>query len=235
MNGAKLCFSGTIAGGLVVAIGCGTSSSQPPGGPQDSGPATDTGSIVEAGLDAAAQACNPVYGQLCSGGQTCCFSGLIGTCVDRGTCTMPFQVSCNGPASCDTGVCCGSVQLPAGFDASAFDASPFDASGEQGFQPFDPNGFVLTLQCASACPAPGFQLCKTTQDCPSGYRCSGGPGEMGFGGVLACTPSEAGPGPMPDAEATLPVDGEAPDAAGAPVDSAADSAADAPFHSSDGD
>ena len=230
MNGAKLCFSGTIAGGLVVAIGCGTSSSQPPGA-HDSGPATDTGSIAEAGLDAGAQACNPVYNQLCTGGQTCCFSGLIGTCVDRGTCSMPFQVSCDSPSSCDASVCCGSVQLPAGFDASAFDASAFDASGGPGFQPLDPNGFVLTLQCASACPAPGFQLCTTTQDCPSGYRCSGGPGGMGFGGVLACTPSEAGPGPMPDAQATMPVDAETPDADGAALDSAAD----APFDSSDGD
>ena len=214
MNGVKLCFSGTIALAVAVAIGCGTSSSQPSGG-SDSGPDGDVGIVVDAGLDAGATHCNPVFGQLCSAGQTCCFFGLNGTCVDKGACSAPFQVSCIARSNCGSDVCCGSVQVPAGFDASGFDASDFDASGFDA-SGFDASGFGLTLQCASTCSAPDFLLCATSQDCPAGFHCSGGgDGGRGFG-ILACIANVTDAG-LVDAGADAP--GEPPDAgADAPAD-----------------
>jgi hypothetical protein len=194
MNGVKLCFSSMIALGIGVAVGCGTSSSQAPGR-DDGGPTTEAGQADEAGPETGSTNCNPLFGQLCAQGQTCCFSGLNGTCVTSGACSAPFQVSCISKADCNGGVCCGSVQLPAGFDASGlFDASDFDASGFDA-SGFDASGFGLTLQCASTCSPPDFQLCTTTQDCPSGDRC-GGPGGGGVGGFLACIPLDAGAPPV---------------------------------------
>jgi hypothetical protein len=194
MNGVKLCFSSMIALGVGVAIGCGTSSSQAPG-PEDGGQASEAGHADEAGPETGNTNCNPLFGQLCAQGQTCCFSGLNGTCVSSGACSAPFQVSCIAKADCNGGVCCGSVQLPAGFDASGlFDASDFDASGFDA-SGFDASGFGLTLQCASTCAPPDFELCATTQDCPSGYRCAGGTGGGGLGGILACIPLDAGAPP----------------------------------------
>jgi hypothetical protein len=199
MNGAKLCFSGMIALGIAVAMASGacSSSSTAPPPPTDSGVVAETGPIDDAGADSGAGArCNPLLGQLCSQGQTCCLSGLIGTCLAQGSCSAPFQVSCTTKSDCSSGVCCGSVQFPAGFDAAAgFDGSEFDAG-------FDAAGFGLALQCTSACPFPDFELCTTAQDCPAGYRCSGGPAGGGFAGILACIPLDAGGGPVEaDAEA----------------------------------
>jgi hypothetical protein len=206
MNGAKLCFSGMIALGIAVAMASGacSSSSTAPPPPSDSGVVADTGPIDDAGADSGVGArCNPLLGQLCSQDQTCCLSGLVGS--------APFQVSCTTKSDCNSGVCCGSVQFPAGFDATAgFDASGFDASD------FDAAGFGLALQCTSTCPFPDFQLCTTAQDCPAGYRCSGGPTGAGFAGILACIPLDAGAGPVEaDAEA----------GAGGPVDAGADAGA----------
>jgi hypothetical protein len=202
MNVAKLILSAVICLGVAgaMATGCGSSS----GGP---GPVVDSGSGHDGSLDGADDAggksCNPfVAGDLCPQGQTCCFSGLRGTCTDVGSCSSPFQISCVNTATCGGTVCCGSVQLPAGFDASAFaadasfDAAAFDASD------FDASGFGLTLACASSCVAPQFQICMTNQDCPSGQVC-GGPMMMASnmvpGFILACFPADAGLPPVPDA------------------------------------
>ena len=93
-------------------------------------------------------------------------------------------------------MCCGSVELPAGFDGSA----SLDAS-------FDAASFGLTLACGSSGPAPGFQVCLASLECPTGQFCGGGP--MNIGGKMspltACFPIDS------DAEAAPPV----PDAAGA--------------------
>ena len=125
-------------------------------------------------------------------------------------------MSCLTKANCGGGVCCGSVQFPAGFDASAFDASGFDASSFDASD-FDASDFGLTLACSNACNAPDFQLCASSQECPAGDICSGGgaAGGTAAGLVMACVPADAGiPGPGPDAG----TDGGAAEAAASPGD-----------------
>jgi hypothetical protein len=201
MNGVKFILSVGICLGTaaVVAAGCSSSS----GGPSpaaDGGPSADARALDSSAEGAAGQSCMPFFLQLCPQGQTCCYSGLSGTCTDVGACRSPFEIGCVNGDSCGGGVCCGAVQLPAGFDASAFaadasfDASAFDASD------FDASGFGFQLVCASSCAATQFQVCMTSKDCPSGDVCSGGPMQGAFGGLLICVPADAGAesGPSPD-------------------------------------
>jgi hypothetical protein len=212
VNAAKLSPSGAFAVALMaafsIAVGCSSSSSNPPAPVTDGGPDGNMTPLEDAGPDAA-ESCNPILGPLCGAGKTCCIAGIFGSCVDVGSCKAPIQVSCTTKANCGAGICCGSVQLPAGFDASAFDASDFDAASAANF---DAAGFSLTIACADSCPEPGFQLCSTSQDCPSGYRCAGGgAGLGGFEGIVGCIPEDAGAGfPGPDSGAP---DGGAVDAA----------------------
>lgn len=207
MNGVKLILSVGICLGTAAAIAAGCSSSSgPPSPAADSGPTADVQVPDSSAEGAAGQSCMPFFLQLCPQGQTCCYSGLNGTCTDVGSCGSPFEIGCVNGDSCGGEVCCGSVQLPAGFDASAFvtdasfdasafDASAFDASG------FDASGFGFQLACASSCTAAQFQVCMTTKDCPSGDVCSGGPMPGAFGGLLICFPAEAGAGSGPSADA----------------------------------
>jgi hypothetical protein len=209
MNGAKLILSAMISLGVAAAMASGCSSSSGPGAPADSGPSGD-GTLTDSSADGGGKSCNPFLpDDLCPQSQTCCFSGLRGTCTDVGSCSSPFQISCVNGASCGGTVCCGSVQLPAGFDASAFvDASGFDASG------FDASGFGLTLACASSCVVPQFQVCATTQECPSGEVCGipTNANNMELGFILVCIPPDAGVA-VPDASPEAgPSDGAAPDA-----------------------
>ncbi len=203
MNGAKLILSVGICLGVASALasGCGSSSGGPE--PADSSMSPDV-HVTEAGADSASLSCNPIALQLCPQGQTCCFAGLRGTCTDIGSCNTPFRIGCANAASCGSGeVCCGSVQLPQGFDASAFgdasfDGSAFDASA------FDASAFVVTLSCASSCPPYEFQACMTDDDCAAGFVCGGGPMPNGpnFGLILPCVPADAGfppPDGAPDA------------------------------------
>jgi hypothetical protein len=118
---------------------------------------------------------------------------LRGTCEEVGACGSPFQIACVGNASCGGGVCCGSVQLPAGFDASAFadasfDAAAFDASA------FDASGFGFALSCETSCSPMEFQLCTTSNDCKGGLVCAGGPmgGMPAFELIMACVPPPDG-------------------------------------------
>ncbi len=200
MNRAKLIFSATMGLGIAIAIGCSSSSNH---SPTDGGVAPDTGSVSDSGGDAenVGSSCNPLLNQLCPQGQTCCFSGLRGTCTEVGSCASPLQVSCLAKANCGAGaVCCGSVQFPAGFDASGFDAAGFDASSFDASD-FDAAGFGLTLACSSACAPPDFQLCANTQECPVGDICTSGAAaaNMAAGLVMACIPADAGAGfPVPD-------------------------------------
>jgi hypothetical protein len=198
MNGVKLILSVGICLGTAAVIAAGCSSSS--GGPSpaaDSGPTADVRAPDSSAEGAAGQSCMPYFLELCPRGQTCCFSGLSGTCTDVGSCGSPFEIGCVNGANCGGEVCCGSVQLPAGFDASAFaadasfDASDFDASG------FDASGFGLQLACASSCAATQFQVCMTSRDCPSGDVCSGGPMQGSFAGLLVCLPADAGAGLAP--------------------------------------
>lgn len=187
MNGAKLLFSVWVCVSVGAPIGCSTSSSNP--GP-DSGPMLD-GSAAEA----AATACDPFRIELCPQGQTCCFSGLGGTCMDVGSCGTPFRIACVNASTCTGGsTCCGSIQGPAG-DAAAPDAA------------VDAAAFAVTLACESqsTCPAPEFQICMTSADCPSGQMCGMGgmmAGPPGFPAILACFPLDAGPAAVPDGGAT---------------------------------
>jgi hypothetical protein len=211
-----------LGAGLVISLaineGCSSSSAPPP--PADSGADGTTEPPVDAGPEAGTR-CSPVFGGQCGAGQTCCISGIFGTCVDIGSCKAPIQVSCTSKASCGNQTCCGSVQLPAGFDAAAFDASDFDASV------FDASGFSFSLACASSCPPPDFQLCAGAQDCPSGYRCGPGNGNGNGGmtslpGFLVCVPEDAGLPPQSDAGGPR-LDAGEPDASdasdgGAPAD-----------------
>jgi hypothetical protein len=179
MKGTKLIVSAVILVGFAVASACSSSS----GGPAaDAGTTPEAGPAEEAGDDAVAvTACNPLLGMLCAAGQTCCSSGLQGTCVDIGSCARPFQVGCIGKASCAaTGEqCCGAVSVPPGFDASA----RFDGSSD-----FDASGFALTLVCQATCSPSEFLACLTTTDCPSGQVC-----ESTMGSPLpACIPVDAG-------------------------------------------
>lgn len=215
MNGAKLILSAGICLGVAAAMasGCGSSSSPPPVPPTDSGPSPDV-QVVDSSAESGGAVCDPLALKLCPQGQTCCFSGLGGTCTDIGACERPFKIACVNTATCGGGVCCGSVQFPAGFDAAAFatdaafdasgfDASAFDASG------FDSSGFGVTLACNSSCLRPEFQVCMTSQDCPSGQVCgNGGMMGNGLGLILACVPADAG-APPPDA---------GPDASPGPAD-----------------
>jgi hypothetical protein len=105
-------------------------------------------------------------------------------------------------------VCCGTVQLPAGFDAAAFADASFDASAFDAAA-FDASGFTITLSCANTCPAPEFQACMSNSDCPAGLVCGGGPmpgmpGNPTFGLILPCVPDGGFP----------PFDAGQPDAAG---------------------
>jgi hypothetical protein len=181
MKATKLIVSAAVAVGIAIASACSSSS----GGPSpDAGTTPEAGPAEEAGADAmAATGCNPLLGMLCGAGQTCCSSGLQGTCVDIGSCQRPFQVGCIGKAGCAaTGEqCCGAVSVPAGFDASA----RFDGSSD-----FDASGFALTLACEATCSPSEFLACLTTNDCPSGQVCESTMGSP----LLACTPLEAGAG-----------------------------------------
>jgi hypothetical protein len=181
MNGAKLILSAGICLGIAVAMasGCGSSSSGP-GPVRDSGITADA-RIVDGRSETGGARCDPFAVDLCPEGQTCCFSGLGGTCAEVGSCGAPFQVSCVNTATCGgSGVCCASVH-----ETSTFDASPSGASG-----------FGLTLACAASCSLPSFQVCMTSQDCPSGLVCSGGrmmmSGDPAPGFVLVCVPSDDG-------------------------------------------
>jgi len=186
---AKVLVAVAVCAALAAAgaTGCGSPSSQAPA--QDAGSSADTGTAAQdASVDAATVSCDPLRDELCPQGQTCCFSGLRGTCADVGSCERPFQVSCTSSAACGAmgeGVCCGSVRVPTGFDPSAFDASAFDPST------FDASGFGVTFACAEACAAPDFQLCAATQECPTGDVCAGGMG-TGLGFLLTCTAADAG-------------------------------------------
>jgi hypothetical protein len=198
MNGAKLILSMGICLGVASALASGCDSSSGGPGPVDSSAPPDV--HVEAGEDAGIS-CNPLTLELCPQGQTCCFAGLRGTCTDIASCKAPFRIGCVNTASCGGGeVCCGSFQLPAGFDASAFadasfDASAFDASD------FDASGFVVTLTCANSCPVPEFQACMSDDDCPAGLVCGGPPmpGVSTVGLILPCVPADAGFLPRLDA------------------------------------
>jgi hypothetical protein len=216
MSGAKVLLSVGICLGVATALasGCGDSSGAP--GPSMDGSMAPDVRPIEASVEAGGD-CNPFAIELCPQGQTCCSTGLRGTCTDIGACSAPFRVGCVDTASCGTGVCCGSIQLPAGFDASAFVDASFDAAPM-----FDASGFSLTLGCAASCTFPAFQVCMTSQDCRNGEVCGGSPGNGPRGGdpslglILACVPADAGFG-LPDASPELPDGGPAeasgPDAA----------------------
>ena len=212
MSGAKVILSVGICLGVATAMasGCGTSSGGT-GPSMDGSMAPDVRAIDSS--PATGADCNPFAIQLCPQGQTCCFTGLRGTCTDVGACSAPFRISCVNTASCGAGVCCGSFNL-AGFDASAFADASFDAA-----VPFDAAALSLSLACAPSCPFTEFQVCMASQDCPSGEVCGGGPGNGPRGGdpslglILACVPADAGFG-MPDASPELPDGG--PTAASAP-------------------
>jgi hypothetical protein len=215
MSGAKVILSVGICLGVAMAMtsGCGAS----PGG---AGPSMDGSMAPDVraidGSPAPGGDCNPFAIELCPQGQTCCSTGLRGACTDIGACSAPFRVSCVSTASCGTGVCCGSFDL-AGFDASAFADASFDAA-----LPFDAAALSLSLGCAPSCAFPQFQVCMTSQDCPSGEVCGGSPGNGPRGGdpslglILACVPADAGFG-LPDASPEPPDGGpaeaSAPDAA----------------------
>jgi hypothetical protein len=212
MNGAKLILSAGICLGVASAMvsGCGSSSAGPVG--PDGSVAPDAQG-VEGGIDGGSISCNPFTLALCPQGQTCCFAGLRGTCTESSACSTPFHIGCVNTASCGGGgeVCCGAIEFPAGFDASAFadasfDASAFDASA------FDASGFVVTLACASSCPLPEFQACMSNDDCPSGLVCGGGamPGNPN-GLILACVPADAGLPPAADASPDSAADAGAQD------------------------
>jgi hypothetical protein len=203
---AKLFFAVAVCAALDVAgaTGCGSPSSHPSPA-QDASASADTGTPQDAGVDAASVSCDPLRNELCPQGQTCCFSGLRGTCSDVGSCERPFQVSCTSSAACGAmgaGVCCGSVRVPAGFDPSAFDASTFDPSA------FDASAFGFSFACATACVAPDFELCTTTQECPTGDVCAGGAG-MGLGFLLICSATDAGASPDGGDAGTSPDGGDA--------------------------
>jgi hypothetical protein len=193
-----------LAVGLANAEGCSSSSSPPP--PADSGPDGDDVTVTDAEADGPAS-CNPIFDSLCGSGETCCVAGLTGTCVAVGSCKAPIQVSCIAKSQCGGDICCGSVQLPAGFDAAAAFDGGFDASA------FDASGFSLSIACATTCAQPDFQLCTTSTDCPPGYRCAGGAMNnlVGIAGIVACIPEDAGAPPPPDA-GTDAGDGSAPPA-----------------------
>jgi hypothetical protein len=181
---AKVFFAAAVCAALDVAgvAGCSSPSSPPPPA-QDAGTNADTGTAQDAGVDAAGVSCNPLRNELCPQGQTCCFSGLGGTCTDVSACERPLQISCTSSATCSSmeqGVCCGSVRVPAGFDASAFDPSTFDASA-----------FAFSLACTTACAAPDFQLCAATQECPPGDVCANG-ASRGLAFLMICTAVDAG-------------------------------------------
>jgi hypothetical protein len=193
MDRAKLIVSAGIALAIGIAVGCSSSSSGP--GPVPDGGVNLEASVIDGGSED--NSCNPLLGELCAGGQICCSSGLRGTCVDPGSCSSPFQVGCVTGANCNGGVCCGSVQLPAGFDASAFVDASFDAGQ------FDASEFGLKLVCETRCAAGEFQLCTSAHDCPAGDLCGGGSmmgGGLGVPLVLACFPADAGQSIDSDAE-----------------------------------
>jgi hypothetical protein len=140
---------------------------------------------------------------------------LRGTCTDIGSCSTPFRIGCVNAASCGGGQqCCGTVELPAGFDASAFADASFDAAAFDAAA-FDAAGFAITLACTTntTCPLPEFQACMSNVDCPTGFVCGGGPmpvmpGNPNFGLILPCVPADAGFPPFdagpPDGDAGAP-------------------------------
>jgi hypothetical protein len=194
MSGAKVILSVGICLGVAAGMVSACSSSSGSPGPSMDGSLGPDVRAADSSPEAGGS-CNPFAIELCPQGQTCCSTGLRGTCTEVGACSAPFRVSCVNAASCGTGVCCGSVQL-AGFDASALGDASFDAAPM-----FDASGFSLSLECAPSCAFPAFQACMTSQDCRSDYVCGGGPGNGPRGGdpslglILACVPADAGFGP----------------------------------------
>lgn len=193
---AKVLFAVAMCAALDAAgaTGCGSPSSHPAPA-QDAGSSADATAAQDAGADAAGVSCDPLRNELCPQGQTCCFSGLRGTCTDVGSCDRPFQISCITSAACGAmgeGVCCGSVRVPAGFDPSAFDASTFDPSA------FDASAFGFTFACGTACVAPDFQICTATQECSTGNVCAAG-AVTGLGFLLTCIATDAGASDAGDA------------------------------------
>jgi hypothetical protein len=205
MNGAKLILSVgiwlVVAGSMAAA--CGTSSSGP-GADRDSGPSSDVRETDTSG-DASGATCDPYTFELCPPDQTCCFSGLRGTCTPvNSSCNAPFRVSCQNTRSChDAGVCCVGVQ---------FDAAPIEAGG-----------FTLSFVCESSCTFPQFQVCMTTEDCQNGQVCVNisAPDRPA---VLTCLPPDAG---IQVADASPEAGGSLPDASDAGA-GASDASGDAP-------
>lgn len=147
MNRARLLLSASITLGIATAIGCSSSSSSPDsrdgGGSPRGGDAAALDGSTDADDGAVGARCNPFLNTLCPSGQTCCFSGLQGTCAPFGSCHTAFQISCTSQANCPGGeACCGSGP-----------------------------GTNLALFCASACGADEFQLCRSGHECPAGTAC----------------------------------------------------------------
>jgi hypothetical protein len=209
MNGAKLILSVGICLGVAEAMasGCGASSSNHGPGP-DGGPSADV-SETDVIADAGGAGCNPLTFDLCPADQTCCFSGLRGTCVPLGAaCSAPFRVSCQNTATChDAGVCCAGV---------AFDAEAFDAGG-----------FTLSFACENSCSFPEFQVCMTDNDCQNGRLCKN-VSPPNRAPVLTCLPPEAGvepPDSSPEAGGGL---ADGPGTGGDAGGDASDAGVDAP-------
>ena len=72
MNRAKLIFSATMGLGVAIAIGCSSSSSQPPADFAGTGSETST-RVIDSGGDTQnlGANCNPLLNELCPQGQTC--------------------------------------------------------------------------------------------------------------------------------------------------------------------
>lgn len=147
---------------ILVAIGCGGSTSSDVGGDTNSdaggndatlgndGSATDgqvtqtDGASNDGGsstntIKCGQQSCDPAT-------QECCVSQNSARCVSKGTCTTGSTLACTSAANCTSGICCGTA-----------------AQKDGGF------GFTVNSTCEQTCTGQGtFQLCQGGSECASG-------------------------------------------------------------------
>jgi hypothetical protein len=169
-------FLAVGAVGLAAAVAVACSSSSNPG----------TNNTPDAGgedvVDDSPVSCNPLSAaNLCptGSGETCCVSGLAGTCIPVAECTQNIQVQCTSAAQCGASqACCANIGgstiaalLDGGFDAAAFDAAALTSEAGAAAGAGLLAGLVFKVNCEATCADNEIQACASDAKCKNGGKC----------------------------------------------------------------
>jgi DNA-binding beta-propeller fold protein YncE len=152
-GGAVPTWLGVLSAGCLLA--CDSASQAVKHGHSDAGNRSDAGPARDAG-----NGCNPFAAPACGRGHTCCLTGASASCQTLAACKSDVQLECHEPRDCRSGdVCCAT------FDPWFNTSEPSPDAGS------DP-GTTATALCKKSCDAPSVRLCRTSDDCASGTKCT---------------------------------------------------------------